>query len=407
MDIPTIPGAVYTISTASSCDVTDKASGQLLGTAEAGSPFTTPAYSDALTLSDSSALYVQIKTFNFALAALGLLGGGQSASSLPAGYLAAEFLESTGLGRMELDAKLPSTARIEMDAKFTQALSTRAFFGTEGRGSLTDTRRFTIMQMSDGTRCDFGLWIKNVSFVMPLNKKIKIIKDGALNYVDGQLIATNTAQTFDGLGCVLFSRTANVSGGGAAGCIYWCNIYNSNELVCELIPSVDQYGKPCMYDKTNKKPYYNLEKEALIVGMTMNQALKLSTLPATGGTLTVSLPTGYDSDEGVMTALETARANGWTLIIQTYEAGTAAATFALRRIWVRKTLDEQGTYIAADGTRWQVAWCVDMRTLDGSTPDAHGYELFRSVEAALDYWKLTPYVDPEAEKLLTEYIENE
>lgn len=76
MDIPTIPGAVYTISSTSSCDVTDKASGQLLGTASSGSPFTTPAYSDALTLSDPSALYVQIKTFNFALAALGLLGGG-------------------------------------------------------------------------------------------------------------------------------------------------------------------------------------------------------------------------------------------------------------------------------------------------------------------------------------------
>ena len=39
-----------------------------------------------------------------------------------------------------------------------------------------------------------------------------------------------------------------------------------------------------------------------------------------------------------------------------------------------------------------------MLTPDGSEPDAHGYEPFRSVEAAVEYWGLTPYVDPEAEE---------
>ena len=45
----------------------------------------------------------------------------------------------------------------------------------------------------------------------------------------------------------------------------------------------------------------------------------------------------------------------------------------------------------------------DTSTPDDSTPDMHGYELFRSVEAATEYWGLEPYVDPAwEEELLTE-----
>ena len=160
-----------------------------------------------------------------------------------------------------------------------------------------------------------------------------------------------------------------------------------------------------MYDKVDKAPFTKSGSGSFIVGMTLSQARKLSNLPATGGSLTVSLPTGYDSDAGVMSALDSARANGWTLTIQTYTpeaAASSAATFDLRRIWVRRTQTENGAHVAADGTRWQVDWCVDMLTPDGSKPDAYGYELFRSQEAAVAYWELSPYVDPETENFLTE-----
>jgi hypothetical protein len=42
-----------------------------------------------------------------------------------------------------------------------------------------------------------------------------------------------------------------------------------------------------------------------------------------------------------------------------------------------------------------------MYNADGSEPDALGYEPFRSVEAATEYWGFTPWVDPEQEEILT------
>jgi hypothetical protein len=52
--------------------------------------------------------------------------------------------------------------------------------------------------------------------------------------------------------------------------------------------------------------------------------------------------------------------------------------------------------VASDGTRWLVEWCVDVI---GADPESLGYERYRSVDAAVAYWELTPYVDPNAEEL--------
>jgi hypothetical protein len=41
-----------------------------------------------------------------------------------------------------------------------------------------------------------------------------------------------------------------------------------------------------------------------------------------------------------------------------------------------------------------------MYTPDNSTPDMHGYEMYRSVDAAVSYWELTPGFAPEEENLL-------
>ena len=43
----------------------------------------------------------------------------------------------------------------------------------------------------------------------------------------------------------------------------------------------------------------------------------------------------------------------------------------------------------------------------GADPESLGYERFRSVDAATEYWGLEPYVDPNEEELLTEHNENE
>lgn len=73
-------------------------------------------------------------------------------------------------------------------------------------------------------------------------------------------------------------------------------------------------------------------------------------------------------------------------------------------IWVRKTENESGNYVAENGTRYIVEWCVGMITHDGSTPKDHGYTRHESMATAAVEWGLTPYVDPEAQ---AEFIEAE
>lgn len=70
-------------------------------------------------------------------------------------------------------------------------------------------------------------------------------------------------------------------------------------------------------------------------------------------------------------------------------------------IWVRKTQNENGMYVAQDGTRWQVDWCSRIYCPCGLSEAEHGYERVESMEAALEAWGLTAWVAPEQEELLT------
>jgi hypothetical protein len=176
-----------------------------------------------------------------------------------------------------------------------------------------------------------------------------------------------------------------------------------------FMPALDPTGMPCLVDTSAKNPtLYNSGSGDFVVGMTARQARKLSLLPTTGGTLKISLPSSIISgntvtDSTVNSALSAARNRGWYIEVEDYpDANATASTFGLRRIWVRKTQNEFGPYVDASGSRFAVDWCVTMYTPDDSTPDMHGYEMFRSVEAATEYWGLEPYVDPAwEEELLT------
>lgn len=404
MDIPTIPGAWYTVATSTTCEITDTATGTPLGSANAGS-YTFQAQGNLTTLSDDSALYSKsnFKSAPAALMALGLLGGGASTPALPPGYLAAAFLETESSAEIKLplvfDVNIDSGLTIEQSHQSVAAqVSSSAGWAEEGYGGIN------IGMLNGSMACSRNGMGVGTSFIVPANEWFihKWWFDGKSADIicyapDGRSYKTSRTRS----GCTAYTLWANRWKGKKR----WFRALLADVAVFDLIPAITPQGAPCMFNKYDNAFYENTAgKTAFVVGLTLAQARNLSKLPATGGTLTISLPTGYDSDSGVMSALESARANGWTLTIQTYtpEASASVATFALRRIWVRRTADENGSYVATDGTRWQVDWCVDMLTPDGSTPDAYGYELFRSQEAAVAYWELTPYVDPEAENLLTE-----
>ena len=419
-DIKVSVNSWYVVEGTAGATVTNPSTNRVIATIEEGKQASFYATTPYVLASDDS-VSVYKTTFNSApvkLRLLGLLGGGASTgsgSALPAGYIAAEFLEATGT--QYINTGIVPAGKIISAFITAQYINFQQNFinGLFGAYKTDNVDNMNIGVVGGKWRVkinNLGSYGTNFDtlphrFVFNADDGTKVGEEILLNAPPQRGKESNT------LFCFLFAINAiNLDWEGKAGVkrVFDALIKNDGISALHYVAAISPNGAPCMYDKVSKQPFYNAGSGQFIVGLNTKQALKLSKLPAGGGSLTISLPTGYESDAGVVSALETARATGWTLTVQTYtpeEEASSVATFGMRRIWVRKVQEENGVYVDADGTRYTVDWCVEMYTPDNSTPDMHGYELFRSVEAAVAYWELQPWVDPEAEELLTEYNANE
>jgi hypothetical protein len=351
---------------------------------------------------------------------LGLLGGGSSTgSALPSGYLAAEFLESTGTQYIKTSWKPLSektdnlTSGFKIDQQLVEGRNyTMGLVYSNNFLGLSSTAWLGgVVDLYFGSRLRLTInetHSKKRMLVSMNYKDSRELTMQAENFSRTEILSTQTVTAVINNPMPLFTKSTQDSyqDPATANCRIWSvEFTEGSSVVHNIVAALTPEGEPCMYDKVNKETFTNSGTGSFIVGMTCKQALKLAELPSTGGTLTISLPSNWQEDEGVVNALATAEANGWVFTYQTYEAdASTASTFALRRIFVRKTQNENGQYEDADGSRWHVEWCVGMI---GAEPTDHGYEPFRSVDAAVAYWELVPWVDPEQEELLTEYNENE
>lgn len=400
----TFPGKVYAVTCSAGCTLTDD--NGMNETVEAGKQFRFIAQAAKVYTSEPAT--VTTVTFNSApakLELLGLFGGGEvTVSVLPAGYLAAEFLETESSAEIKLplvfDVNVHGGLTIEQEHMSVAAqASSSAGWAEEGYNGIN------IGMLNGSMACSRNGMGVGTSFVVPANEWFihKWWFDGKSADIicyapDGRSYKTSRTKS----GCTAYTLWINRWKGKKR----WFKAMLDDVAVFDLIPSITPQGQPCMYNKYDNSVYKNTAgKAAFVVGMTLAQARKLGKLPAGGGTLTVSLPSNWQEDEGVLNARAEAEAKGWRITVRTYaaEAG-AVATFGMRRIWVRKTQDEYGSYVASDGSRCSVDWCVDVW---GADPQELGYELYRSVDAAVAYWELSPWVDPEQEELLTDYNENE
>ena len=102
--------------------------------------------------------------------------------------------------------------------------------------------------------------------------------------------------------------------------IFLVKFSEGNEIIRNLIPALDPTGIPCMFDTVTGQPFRNGGTGQFITGLTLTQALNLAYLPATGGSLTVSLPLEAAFDANVQSALNTAADKGWTITVQYRES---------------------------------------------------------------------------------------
>lgn len=380
-------GKMYAVTSAAGCTVTTP-DGLPICTVEAGTQGYFTAPTSTVEVDDDAALLTA--TFNRAALALRLLGGGVK-SELPAGYLRCDSIYSNGNARTTIPFLFSSEGHslyVTTEHKNTSKEEFQGEFNSSLQMGIYNNASF-FMNLGDGFALSGLIWgAFNKCTYSVANKTLTISANGKKRQTEKGIFANVADFT-------LFYGRGNYPGYKRSFILAVDNV-----TLFDFKPSISPSGKVTWFNSVDKKEYPATSGVYTAV-FTLAQARKLGKhLPAGGGALTISLPTGYEQDAAVAESLETARAKGWTLTIQTYtpEAEAAAATFGMRRIWVRRQKNEHGAYVDADGVRWAVDWCVDMLTPDGSTPDAHGYELYRSTEAAVAYWELSAWVDPEEEQ---------
>lgn len=316
---------------------------------------------------------------------------------LPIDYIRLEFLESTGTQYIRArELVVDNTDVIKSTFSLTgyKEGSANGIFSIFGYDKGEKLRVYTTNNVSENKRYLLCQWA-TASYrggLAAVNEKIncELAANGCL--VNGTPSDVPDATVFSWADVLIFNQFVLNQ--------YWPSLVRlysfSVSKKCSLLPAIDSAGKPCMYDAVTGKTFYNEGTGTFVAGFTLAQARKLGKLPV-GTKLTISLPVGWQEDEGVAAAKAQAEANGCVLPVQEYtEGASAAATYALRRVWVRRTQDDNGSYVDAENTRWQIDWCVDVI---GADPESLGYERFRSVEVAAEYWGLTEYVDPETETI--------
>ena len=182
--------------------------------------------------------------------------------------------------------------------------------------------------------------------------------------------------------------------------LFYMRVMETGLITRKLYPAINEAGEPCLFDMISRSALKGSNPNSFIVGLNKEQAVNLSQLPIKISTITISLPEDYESDSNVILAIENARRRGWTLTIQTHDENYGySSTYGIKRIWVRKIKNENGFYTDKNGERYQVDWCIEIYSPDNKTPKDFGYEQFRSVDSALSYWELTPYIHPELEQV--------
>lgn len=103
------------------------------------------------------------------------------------------------------------------------------------------------------------------------------------------------------------------SGKNAQVKIYNLQLSEGSNVVRNYTPALTPEGGIVLYDTVQKQEVAYM---CDVIGFTLTQARKLGKLPKTGGSLTVSLPWEAQMDYDVYDALQTAKANGWTITVQ-------------------------------------------------------------------------------------------
>lgn len=176
-------------------------------------------------------------------------------------YTELKCLRSTGTQYIDTEFKPNSNTRIIVRAKITYFLTTFVF---GARISATNSNFCGLMEKQ---KANLGYY--RLDYSKAVNRLIKItdydndihyfeINKGKLFFDNVEYQAKSTAEFQNNYNLVLFGvNTAGTITKSNKINIYDCKIYDNDILIRDMIPVLDKNGIACMYDKVNKKYYYN------------------------------------------------------------------------------------------------------------------------------------------------------
>lgn len=322
---------------------------------------------------------------------------GSVKNELPAGYTLLTFLESDGAATMELPFESKNKSFV---CEHTLGMP-KTTSGEYAYGGRKVSAGYGIMYRA-ANQCLFFTgqdYIGSGTFLR--GGKYKIQWEVALNE-EGKFIFSlahagktlaQIQQSFNQYWLNVYNVFSSTNNGAKIGGATYELTINIEGASVKYVPAIDRNGLPCLYGIEARTPYYNSGSGAFIAGVdTVAQlATLLKRLPATSGSLSLSLPAEANTPEVADMLQQCHDTKGWTLTVYEYRPATAV-TYSLRRVrevvWCRKQNAEYGNYLDDDGKHWHIERCAAIFGILGQNPAAYGYEPFESVEEAVIQWGL-------------------
>lgn len=173
---------------------------------------------------------------------------------LPIGYKECKYIESTGTQYIDLGVKGNQNSRIDLKIQPTNVQSKAAIFGYYGGNNnsyyLYCSNLTKLFQVGYKNWNDSNVAINTIIYNISNEKNI-------FNINEYEYSLPSITENFEtGSNLLLF----NMSGGNYTGLpmkLYSFKLYNNTDLIRDYIPVIDPSGRPCLYDKVEKKCYYN------------------------------------------------------------------------------------------------------------------------------------------------------
>ena len=170
-------------------------------------------------------------------------------------YTIVDFLESTGTQYIDTGVKLNQDSKVEISLQVVTKEAQNVF---GSRQSAVDSN-YEIM-MYDGKKIvvDFYDYRVNRFQSQVSSDKIEIFISNSDVHIGNDYYKINTFNNFETPNnAYIFNVSGNKNGSvNSKTKVFFCRIYNDN-LVRDYIPVIDSSSRPCLFDKVEKKCYYN------------------------------------------------------------------------------------------------------------------------------------------------------